>query len=155
MTDSSQQTEQERDLAELQVRGTTKAAAAVGGMSGAIAVLTGLQFTTSASFHEPLYNVVPWALSGLGAVQLGLSLMVLRNHFPANVAASVLGVMVACVALGWAVLASTSGFVTAFTLLEVPLAGSAAILAPLALGATRRAWQAKKRLSDAGLELGF
>lgn len=158
MTDTSHATDgaaQERDLADLQVKGTTKAAAAVGGMSGAIAVLTGLQFTTSSAFYEPLYNAVPWVLAGLGALQLGLSLMVLRNHFPATLGASVVGAAVALTAVGWAVLASTSGFLSCIAICEVPLAGSAAILAPLALPATRRAWAAKKRLQESGIELGF
>lgn len=147
--------ESERDLADLQVKPTAKAAAALGGMSGAIAVLTGLQFTTSGSFYEALYNVVPWTLSGLGAVQLALALMVLRNHFPATIGASVVGALVALVAVGWAVLASTSGFLSCMAIVLVPLAGSAALVAPFALGATKRAWDAKKRLQDAGIDLGF
>lgn len=145
----------ERDLAELQVRPTVKAAAALGGMSGAIAVLTGLQFTTSGSFYEAAYNVVPWALTALGAVQLGLALLVLRNHFGATIGASGIGVLVALVAVGWAVLASTSGFLSCMAIALVPLAGSAAIVSPFALGPTKRASDAKKRLQDAGIELGF
>ena len=145
----------EADLAQLQVKPTVKAAAALGGMSGAISVLTGLQFTTSGSFHEAMYNAVPWALSALGAVQLVLALMVLRNHFPAALGASVVGALVAVVAAGWAVLASTSGFLSCLAIVLVPLAGSAAMVTPFALGATKRAWDAKKRLQDAGIELGF
>ena len=147
--------ESERDLAELQVKSTVKAAAAFGGMSGVVAVLTGLQFTTSASFVESIYDALPWSLAGFGAVQLGLALLVLRNHFPACVAASLVGVLVALLAVAWVLLSVTHQLYSALALLEVPLAGCAALLAPLALGPTKRAWDAKKRLQDAGIELGF
>lgn len=145
----------EADLAQLEVRGSVKAAGAVNAMSGVIAILTGLQFTTSGSFYEAIYDAVPWSLTALGAVQLVLAILMLRNHFPATVIAAVVAPLVALDALGWAYLATTSGFLSPMAVLEIPLAGSAAIVAPLAIGATRRAWLAKKRLEDAGIELGF
>ena len=63
--------------------------------------------------------------------------------------------LVALLAAGWIALASMHGFISPMAICEVPLAGSAAILAPLAVVPVKRAWLAKKRLSDSGIELGF
>lgn len=153
MTDSSRSGD--GDLSQLQVKGTVSAAAALNGASGVIAVLTGLQFTTSASFHEPLYNALPWALTALGAVQAGLALMVLRNHHGATIAVSFVALLVAIAAVAWAGLAWSSGFGSPMAIVEIPLAGCAAILAPFALGPTRRARDARRRLQDSGMDLGF
>ncbi|MDQ3034571.1 MAG: hypothetical protein M3Y87_19335 [Myxococcota bacterium] len=155
MTGTSREPDGDADLAQLRVRGTVSAAAALNGMSGVIAVLSGVQFTTSAAFHDPLYNVVPWALVGLGVVQLGLALLVMRNSHGATIALSFLAPLITMVALGWAMLAWTNGFHSFIAVCEIPLAGSAAVLAPFALGPTRRARDAKRRLQDAGMDLGF
>lgn len=155
MTDPSREPGGDGDLAHLRVRASVSAAAALNGMSGLIATLTGLQFTTSASFHDPLYDAVPWSLVGLGVVQLGLALLVLRNSHAATIAVSLLAPVIAVVAVGWALLASSNGIWSPIAMCEVPLAGTAALLAPFALGPTRRARDAKRRLQDSGMDLGF
>jgi hypothetical protein len=143
------------DLSQLQVKGTVYVAAALNGMSGVIALLTGLQFTTSASFYEPLYNALPWSLAALGLVQGGLALLVMRNGHGATIAVSFVALIVAVASVAWAVLAWSNGFGSPMAILLIPLAGSAAVIAPFALGPTRRARDARRRLQDAGMDLGF
>jgi hypothetical protein len=145
----------ERDLAALAVRAPVKAAAALSGMSGTFALLGGLQFTTSGSFVDATLNLVPWSLAGLGAAQLGLALLVMRNHYPATIAASVLNMVVALVASGWAVLAASSGFLSCMAMVAPALAAAAALATPFALGPARRAHLARQRLRDDGLDLGL
>ncbi len=154
MSDPSRDAAADADLAQLNVKGTVNAAAALNGMSGVIAFLSGIQFTTSASFHDPLYNVVPWSLVVFGVVQLGLALLVMRNHHGATIAASFVAPLVTLIAVGWAGLAWSNGFGSFLAIIAIPLAGSADILAPLALGPTRRARDARRRLQDSGLDLG-
>jgi hypothetical protein len=143
------------DLSDMRVRGTVKAAGALAGMSGVVGFLTGVQFTTSFAFNEPALNVVPWGLALLGAAQAGLAILVLRNHYAGAIACAVVSALVALVAVGWTVLAWMHELISCIAICEVPLAGSAAVLAPLAVIPVKRAWLVKKRLSDSGFELGF
>lgn len=145
----------DRDLALVEPTSTVKMCAALHGIAGTVTALAGLQFVTSGSFIEAYLNALPWSLVALGAIQVGLALLVLRNHHPAAIAASLNAALLALLALGWLVLSITSGMLSFMALGAVPAAGSAAILSPFTLGQTKRGWDAKKRLSESGIELGL
>jgi hypothetical protein len=145
----------EPDLAHLEPTARTKTSAALHGMSGVLTALAGVQFVTSASFYDPIQNALPWSLAVLGVVQVVVALLVLRNHHPAALAGSLLAAVIALGALAWLVLSLTSGMLSFLAIVAVPVAGCAALLAPAALAHTRRGWDAKKRLEDAGMELGL
>lgn len=149
--------ESDRDLALVEATPRVKLSAALHGVAGGIAAISGLQFVTSASFlgEDAWMNALPWSLLGLGAIQVGLALLVLKNRHPAAVAASANAVLIAVGSLAWLILGITSGLFSCMALIGVPAAGAAAIIAPFTLGQTKRGWEAKKRLQESGIELGL
>ena len=63
--------------------------------------------------------------------------------------------VITLIAVAWAALAWSHGFGSFLALIEIPLAGSAAILSPFALRPTRDARDARRRLAGSGLDLGL
>lgn len=145
----------EPDIQSLDAPGVVKAAAALLGVAGLFTALAAVQLEISVMFYEPLAQWSERALLVMGAASLGLATQVTRMRMPRTLAATVLAVVMAPATTAWLVYCVTSALFSLMQLGSVAASWGAALLLPFAIPATKRAADMRKKLADAGMDLGF
>lgn len=100
-------------------------------------------------------NAVPFVLIALGLVAIGVGFMSARGRAQAVVAGLVVAPVILFGNSLWALFGLTRGFVSIFGLLVPALALASIALLVIAIGPTRRATEARRRLAEQGLDLGI
>jgi hypothetical protein len=142
------------DLEDVKLRPAARLASGAHGASGAVCAMAALQFIGLGRF-EVWEIALQIALAALGVVQVVLGVMVLRNHYGGAVAGAIVGPIVAALAGAYLVVSMSWGVATCLAFVAPPIAGTAALLGFFAIAPTRRAMLAKRRLAEAGVELGL
>lgn len=142
------------DLKSLDTHALVKFAAAMGGIGGGWSTLSGLQFLTSIHHADVQWVVLTSAITVFGAAQLPLAVQTGRNRHRGAIGLTVVTAIGALLATAWFLGGLANRFVSCFSAMAVPLQVLAACLAPLAIGLTKKADQARARLAASGIDLG-
>lgn len=100
-------------------------------------------------------KAVPFVLVATGLAAIGFGFQSARGRAQAVVAGLVVAPFILASSSVWALFGLTRGFVSIFGLLVPALALASIALLVLAVGPTRRATEARKRLAEQGLDLGI
>lgn len=145
-----------RDLAACRPSSVVKAAAAAMAFSGVGSLMLALQtLLLVAGSQNELLTVALSLEVLLGVLLLVLAIQLLKVQFLTTLVATVVGLASAIALLVWNVVALSRGL---FSLLGFAVPGLcmiASLLALSALGSTRRASTARKRLRERGVSLGL
>jgi hypothetical protein len=145
-----------RDLAACRPSSVVKAAAGAMAFSGVGSLMLALQalLLVGSSQSELLTSAVSLEAS-LGMLLLVMAVRLLKVQFLTTVAAAVLGFASAITLLVWNVVALSRGLFTILGFAVPGLCMIASLLALSAIGSTRRASAARKRLRERGVSLGL
>lgn len=147
----------ETDVQSLDASGLVKAAAAAEGLSGLFTGLGAVQLMISGEFVGDYRwaQYVVWTLGVLGLASLALAAQVMRMRMPRTIAAMTVALVLAPGVTAWFVFCVANSIFSFMQLVSLLASWVAALLLPFTLPATKRATEMRKRLSDAGLDLGF
>jgi hypothetical protein len=148
---------EDTDVQSLDAGALVKSAAAAQAVSGLFTGLGALQLMISGEFVGDYRwaQYVVWALGALGLASLGLATQVMRMRLPRTILACLVAFVVAPGVTAWFVFCLTNSIFSFMQMVSLAASWAAVILLPIALPATKRASEMRKRLADAGLDLGF
>lgn len=130
-----------------------KAAAAFVALGGLFVALTGLQ-VISVHWRDDWRNLAPYLFLGIGGLMVPTGAVLYRG----NPNAAILGLLLCTFAMfgtcGWFITTWGSVF-SLMNVAAVPMAVIGAVLCGLSVPATRKMANARERLADEGLDLGF
>jgi hypothetical protein len=148
--------EDARDLAACRPSSVVKAAAGAMAFSGVGSLMLALQaLLLVAGSQNELLTVALSLEVLLGVLLLVLAIRLLKVQFLTTLAAAVLGFASAVALLVWNVVALSRGLFSILGFAVPGLCMIASLLALSALGSTRRASTARKRLRERGVSLGL
>lgn len=148
---------EDTDVQSLDASVLVKIAAAAQGLSGLFTGLGAVQLLISGEFAGDYRwaQYVVWTLGALGLASLALAAQVMRMRMPRTIVATIVAVLLAPSVTAWFAFCVAHSIFSLMQMVSLLASWSAAILLPFALPATKRASEMRKRLSDAGLDLGF
>ena len=124
------------------------------GVGGLCTVLTGLQTVTSIRL-DGLWEAMPFAQLGLGALAILIAFIVGRMRLWATHVGLVVSVLLTIVNGAWSIFSVGGGV---FSLIALMAAGASCVSVPfvaLSIAPCRRATEARERLRKDGLDPGF
>jgi len=130
-----------------------KAGAAFVALGGLFVALTGLQ-VISVTWHDEWRNLVPYFFLGVGGLMVPTGATLYRGNPRAALLGLVLCTLSTLGTCGWFVTTWGSVF-SLMNVAAVPMAVVGAVLCGLSVPATRKMAEARERLADEGLNLGF
>lgn len=142
------------ELAETKMNFFVRAGAVAAAVTGAVLLFAGLQLWGAVRL-DGVWELIPWGMLGVGALQIVLGVKIYRQRVWAATAVTALGGLLALAAVVWFVMATSSGFISLLALMTPFTEAGAAIMAGLALPSCRRAAAARKRLAADGLDVDF
>lgn len=145
----------EPDVRDTQPTKLVVAAAALQVLTGLSVVLTGLQPVLFGVRYRDVVDWVPWVLVVVGLLAIAFGAMVGRAREWAAVSGAALSVVLLLGMLGWLVANLVWGVFSCPGMMAVPLALGGSVLGILAVKPCMRATEARRRLRDEGMELGF
>jgi hypothetical protein len=148
---------EETDVQSLDASLLVKAAAATEALSGLFTGLGAVQLMISGDFVGDYRwaQYVVWTLGVLGLASLVLAAQVMRMRMPRTIVATCVALLLAPAVSAWFAFCVSHSIFSLMQLVSVVASWLAALLLPFALPATKRAGEMRKRLADAGLDLGF
>ena len=148
---------EDTDVHSLDASALVKAAAAAEALSGLFTGLGAVQLLISGEFEGDYRwaQYVVWALGMAGLASVVLAAQVMRMRLARTVTATTVAVLLAPAASVWFAFCVMNSIFSLMQLISLIASWAAAVLLPFALPATQRASVLRKRLSDAGLDLGF
>ena len=132
---------------------TVKAAAAFVALAGLFVALTGLQ-AISFRWSQPWRNAMPLVFLALGVAMIPLGAMLYRGRAFAAIGGLACAGICALGTCTWFVVTWGSVF-SLMNIAAVPLCVLGALFSGLSIPATRRMAEARARLADQGLDVGF
>ncbi|MFW5921232.1 MAG: hypothetical protein ACOCUS_05275 [Polyangiales bacterium] len=145
----------EPDVRDTQPTKVVLAAAAFQVLTGLSVVLTGLQPMLFGVRYRDIFDWMPWVLVVAGVIAMVFGAAVGRAREWAAVSGAALSVVLLLGMLAWLVANLMWGVFSCPGMLAVPLALAASVLGVLAVKPCMRATEARRRLRDEGMELGF
>ena len=130
-----------------------KAAAAFVALAGLFVALTGLQ-VVSVRWVEAWRNVIPMFFLAVGVALVPIGAALYRGRFGAAIAGLALCTLCVLATCTWFVATWGSVF-SLMNIAAVPLSVLGALLSGLSLPGTRKMAQARARLADEGMDVGF
>ena len=148
---------EDTDVQSLDASTLVKAAAAMQALSGLFTGLGAVQLLISGQFVGDLRwaQYVVWALGALALASMALAAQVMRMRMPRTIVATIVAVVLAPGVTAWFAFCVSHSIFSLMQMVSLIASWLAAILLPFTLPATKRATEMRKRLSDAGLDLGF
>jgi hypothetical protein len=148
---------EETDVQSLDASALVKAAAAAQGLSGLFTGLGAVQLMISGQFVGDYRwaQYVVWTLGAVGLASLALAAQVMRMRMPRTIVATIVALVLAPSVTAWLAFCVSNEIYSLMQMVSLAASWASAILLPLTLPATKRASEMRKRLSDAGLDLGF
>ena len=147
----------ETDVQSLDATALVKAGAAAQALSGLFTGLGAVQLMISGQFVGELRwaQYAVWTLGVVGLLLLGLAAQLMRMRLPRSVAATAVAFLVAPSVTAWFAFCVAHGIFSFMQMVSLAASWAAALVLPFTLPAAKRATEMRKRLSDAGLDLGF
>jgi len=142
----------EQAVAETERSTATVAAAAASAINGGLHILAALQLWSLVHLFG-LYNIVPYAMVGLGALFIALGSRIYGQRVLAVRAVIVVGTIDMMAMGGWLLLTVGSGMFSLLIMVVPAGSLSAALLAFFAHGACIRTSAARRRAAQAGLDI--
>ncbi len=148
---------EDTDVQSLDASAIVKAAAAVEALSGLFTGLGALQLMISGQFVGELRwaQYAVWALGLAGLASLVLASQVMRMRMGRTLVAMLTALALAPAVMAWFAFCVAHEIFSFMQMISVLASWAAALALPFTLPATKRASEMRKRLSDAGLDLGF
>lgn len=148
---------EDTDVQSLDASPLVKAAAVTQALSGFFTGLGALQLMLSGEFvgSDRWAQYVVWALGAFGLASLVLAAQVMRMRTERTVLAILTAALLAPGVTAWFAFCALHGIFSLMQMMSLVASWTAALVLPFALPATRRAAAMRKRLADAGLDLGF
>ncbi|MBW2460235.1 MAG: hypothetical protein JRH11_01230 [Deltaproteobacteria bacterium] len=131
-----------------------KAAASVLGVAGVFFAFTGIQLFL-VRFRSEWLELVPWVHVAFAVALVFLAAMTYRARTWAAIGSTLIGGLAFLGAVVWQAYAMFHGIFSLLGLASVPAALAATGLAVLAIGDASRATAVRKKLHEAGMNLGF
>lgn len=144
----------DQQLARTQLTFLVRAGAVALAMGGGLLFFAGLQLWGAVTLLGPI-RFVPWAMLGLGALQIVLGVKVYRQRVWAAWSGAIIAGIVGLATMYWFLLSTVSGFISLLALMTPFFELGAAVMAFLALPSCRRAAAARRRLAADGLDVDF
>jgi len=130
-----------------------RAGAAFMALGGLFVALTGLQ-VISVTWHEGWRNLVPYVFLAVGGLMVPTGATLYRGSHRSAILGLALCTVATLGTCGWFVTTWGSVF-SLMNVAAVPMAVIGAVLCGLSLPATKKMAEARERLADEGLNLGF